>query len=267
MASILGWFSCGVTSAIACKMAVDKFGDDVDLWYLETGASHPDNARFIADCEKWYGKQIKTARSNKFLSPLDVARKELFNTPHGSPCTNYLKKEVRKKVEKNYFMPFSVFGFEYTVHEVNRALRWTEQHHKRVYFPLIEKRLTKEDCLLLLKKAKIELPAMYKLGYHNNNCIGCFKGGMGYWNKIRKDFPDVFEATAKLERETRHTCLKENETQLYLDNLNPKRGRNTDLHMPDCGLFCDLELEGLHVNKNIEKTRQYLIQLHPPKGE
>ena len=32
---------------------------------------------------------------------------------------------------------------------------------------------------------------MYDLGYPNNNCIGCIKGGMGYWNRIRKDFPDI----------------------------------------------------------------------------
>ena len=23
----LGWFSCGVTSAVACKLAIDKYGD------------------------------------------------------------------------------------------------------------------------------------------------------------------------------------------------------------------------------------------------
>lgn len=34
----LAWFSCGVTSAVACKLAIDKYGDDVDIWYLETGA-------------------------------------------------------------------------------------------------------------------------------------------------------------------------------------------------------------------------------------
>lgn len=33
----LGWFSCGVTSAVACKLAIEKFGDDVELWYIETG--------------------------------------------------------------------------------------------------------------------------------------------------------------------------------------------------------------------------------------
>ncbi len=53
----------------------------------------------------------------------------------------------------------------------------------------------------MIERAGIELPAMYKLGYRNNNCIGCPKGGMGYWNKIRVDFPEVFERMAALQRE------------------------------------------------------------------
>lgn len=93
----LGWFSCGVTSAVACKLAIERFGDDVDLWYIETGAAHPDNMRFIKDCEEWYGRKILTARSEKYASPLDVASKQIFNTPYGAPCTYELKKKVRQK--------------------------------------------------------------------------------------------------------------------------------------------------------------------------
>ena len=52
----------------------------------------------------------------------------------------------------------------------------------------------------------IKRPIMYDLGYSNNNCIGCVKGGMGYWNKIREDFPEVFQARAKLEREIGRSC-------------------------------------------------------------
>ena len=144
----IGWFSCGSTSAVACKIAIDE-GKDVDLWYLETGAEHEDNKRFIKDCERWYNKEIKIARSDKFSCPLDVARKELFNTPWGAPCTKYLKKEVRQK----QIMPLynadviHILGFEYTKHEVNRALRWKEQQTPNVVFPLIKKHLDKQKCL------------------------------------------------------------------------------------------------------------------------
>jgi hypothetical protein len=54
---------------------------------------------------------------------------------------------------------------------------------------LIENKLSKNECAGILAGAGIEIPMMYKLGYNNNNCIGCVKGGAGYWNKIRVDFP------------------------------------------------------------------------------
>ena len=82
---------------------------------------------------------------------------------------------------------------------------------------------------------------MYDLGYNNNNCVGCVKGGMGYWNKIRIDFPDVFESRAKVERRIGGTCIK----GVYLDELDPDRGRHTKPICEDCGIFCELiKLEG-----------------------
>ena len=70
-----------------------------------------------------------------------------------------------------------------------------------------------------------------------NNCIGCVKGGMGYWNKIRVDFPNVFADRAKMEREVGHTCIK----NVFLDELDPERGRHDDPICDDCGIFCELD--------------------------
>jgi hypothetical protein len=85
----------------------------------------------------------------------------------------------------------------------------------------------------------LKRPAMYDLGYSNNNCIGCVKGGMGYWNKIRKDFPKVFESRAKLEREIGHSCLN----GVFLDELDPNRGKMEDEISTDCGIMCYLNLK------------------------
>ena len=40
---IIAWFSCGVTSAVACKIALSLY-EDVQLYYIETGSGHPDNS-------------------------------------------------------------------------------------------------------------------------------------------------------------------------------------------------------------------------------
>ena len=66
------------------------------------------------------------------------------------------------------------------------------------------------------------------------------QGGMGYWNRIRKDFPEVFESRAKLERKVGHSMLKDKNGPVYLDELDSDRGdMNTEI-FPECGIMCYL---------------------------
>jgi hypothetical protein len=83
---------------------------------------------------------------------------------------------------------------------------------------------------------------MYQLGYSNNNCIGCVKGGMGYWNKIRQDFPEVFDKMASLERELNAFVKKDIG---FLDELEEGRGYAVKAYVESCGIFCGSEPEWL----------------------
>lgn len=69
-----------------------------------------------------------------------------------------------------------------------------------------------------------------------NNCIGCVKGGMGYWNHIRVDFPDVFKSRAEMERAIGASCIN----GTFLDELNPEVGRHAPPVVEDCGIACEL---------------------------
>ena len=42
----------------------------------------------------------------------------------------------------------------------------------------------------LCKKLELKYPKMYQLGFRNNNCFktGCVQGGIGYWQKMERDF-------------------------------------------------------------------------------
>jgi len=62
------------------------------------------------------------------------------------------------------------------------------------------------------------------------------KGGMGYWNKIRRDFPDVFAARARMERTARHSCIN----GVFLDELEPTAGRHEKPIAGDCGILCEV---------------------------
>lgn len=109
-------------------------------------------------------------------------------------------------------------------------------------FPLIDRQLTKAEAHGILAALGIKRPAMYDMGYSNNNCIGCVRGGIGYWNKIRVDFPAVFEARAKMERDIGNTILKDDKGPVWLDELDPNRGRMTDEIMNECDIFCMMHI-------------------------
>lgn len=165
-----------------------------------------------------------------------IERTRCINTAYGAPCTKWLKKQVRKDWEKKE-PDHHIYVWGYDVEERSRAdavvKAMSDYEHE---FPLIEHGLTKAECHGIADKLGLKRPAMYDMGYKNNNCIGCVKGGMGYWNKIRKDFPEVFERRERQERMIGHSCIK----GVFLDELEPDRGdMNTEI-MEDCTISCQL---------------------------
>lgn len=263
---IIGWVSCGITSAVACKQAIMKYGKDkIELYYMEIDTAHPDNERFIVDLENWYDMKINRIRSNKYKDQFEVINSTGYvNGASGARCTLELKKKVRWAIEEKINYQAQIFGYEFTPKEVNRALRFNEQYPQaKAIFPLIETYLSKGNCAEILRFAGIELPVMYKLGYPNNNCIGCVKGGKGYWNKIRVDFPKTFNKMAIAERKAGYSCIK----GTFLDELKQNAGRKMKIVMPDCGNYCEVDFEELehpmlkqilNKEKNIEQLRLVL---------
>lgn len=229
------WLSAGVSSFIAGYLAknVNKY------IYIDIENQHEDSMRFIKDCEKVLGKEIEILRSPYRNVQNVILSQRYVNGPGGAKCTQILKRRVRKEWEYQYrdYDITYVWGFD--VNEKKRADRLLESMSEfRHEFPLIDKGFTKCNSHALLERLGIKRPKMYDLGYSNNNCVGCVKGGMGYWNKIRKDFPEVFERMAKIEREIGHSCIK----GTFLDQLDPNRGRANEV-IPDCGIACQLALD------------------------
>lgn len=240
MSRVLAWFSCGDASAVAAKLAVEKYGDACDVCYCDTFAyEHPDNRRFLSDVERWIEKPIKILKSDTYSDIWDVFERTRFlKSPQGARCTTELKKNVRKSYQSADDIHVFGYTFDETVPQCkpifDRVARFKRENPELfAEFPLVYRRLTKSDCHRIIRDAGIELPAMYRLGYHNNNCIGCVKGKKGYWNKIRKDFPHAFERMAKMERELGFSLC-----DVFLDELPPDAGRYKDEPDIECGVLC-----------------------------
>lgn len=267
----VSWFSAGVSSAVATRLAIDSYGVDAII-YIDIEDQHPDSMRFVKDCERWFGQPITILRSS-YGTVENACRaaggRGWINGPGGAACTRFLKKRVRKEWEAAFHLasdgvmrwnahrakssPNSnhtvavnkpkqlryVWGLD--ADEAARAERIIDATPQFEHlFPLLDHAsgngMGKAEAHAVLRASGIRRPAMYDLGYHNNNCVGCVKGGMGYWNKIRVDFPEVFAARAKLERIIGASCIK----GVFLDELSPDAGRHGGPIVDECGIFCEI---------------------------
>jgi 3'-phosphoadenosine 5'-phosphosulfate sulfotransferase (PAPS reductase)/FAD synthetase len=203
---IVCWWSGGITSAVACRIAIDLFGlDSCRMVMIDTRNEDDDTYRFKKDCEQWYGKEIEVIASDVYPTIQDVwHRFNSLNVATGAICSTHMKRLVRERWQKTNDYDYQVFGFEFEKKEFNRALSMKLNHpNSKAIFPLIMMGYDKNACMEIVKDAGIEIPMMYQLGFNNNNCFktGCVQGGIGYWKKMKVDFPDKFEKMADLEHE------------------------------------------------------------------
>jgi PP-loop superfamily ATP-utilizing enzyme len=246
-------FSCGAASAVATKLAIAEYGDRCVIVNAFITEEHEDNRRFADDCQKWFGQEIINLRDTKF----DASAINVFETvgyikgPRGAACTTRIKRGLLRTFEQ----PGDVLVLGYTAEEQDRLDDWKENWPGRpIITPLIDRGLTKDDCKAMVIRAGIELPMMYRLGYENANCIGCVKGGLGYWRAIREDFPAQFERVAQAEE--RVAGLHGENAYILRHRSGPLKGKRFPLRelppgkadrgepLPSCGLFCEsAELE------------------------
>ena len=241
MQNIVSWFSCGDASAVATKLAIAKYRT-VTVARCVVPEEHEDNDRFAADCATWFGQPVIELRSTEYASCEDVwTRRRYMAGVGGAICTVEMKKAVRHAYEREHQPTGQVFG--YTVEEQDRADRFRRQNPDVVLLtPLIDAGLTKADCHAIVDRAGIVIPAMYRLGFSNANCIGCVQAqGPSYWNRVRRHFPAVFERRAVLSRELGVALVKTTSGdchRLFLDQLDPAMGRKDADPPMDCSLLC-----------------------------
>ena len=243
---IVCWFSCGAASAVATKLAIHRNAGRLPLVVVRciVREEHEDNDRFAADCERWFDAPILNLINEKYNGSIEeVFRRESYMSGiAGARCTLDLKKRVREKFE----LPTDQHVFGYCAEEQGRWDDFLDANNIDAIAPLIESGLEHGDSLAMVEQAGIELPAMYKLGYKHNNCIGCVKAqGAGYWNKIRKDFPVVFESRADQSRRLGVKLVKINDQRIFLDELPIGAGDYKSEPEVQCGIFCHMAQQEL----------------------
>lgn len=244
MPRTISWFSCGAASAVATKLSIENNSDVLPV-YCETGAEHPDNERFLSDCEKWFGTPIHRLKSTKFNSTWDVWEKRKYLAGiDGAPCTVELKIAPRLEFQKP--TDIHVFGYTADRNDITRANRLRMNYPEmRIETPLITLGLTKQSVIAMIERANIAPPPMYALGFQNNNCIPCVKAtSASYWALVRKEFPEQFSKMVELSRKLDVRLARIGEERIFIDEI-PNEHPTTNPIQPSCDFLCHLAEMGL----------------------
>lgn len=241
-------FSCGAASAVATKIILaEQSPEDVLIVNAFIQEEHADNRRFATDCERWFDHSITVLRDEKYgASTHEVWRRRKFIKHRNFAwCSQTLKRDLLKSVVADG--DIQVFGF--TSEEENRFDSICDRYPLESFrAPLIERGLTKKDCLAVIQRAGIKLPEMYLRGYDNANCIGCPKGGQAYWQNIRADFPEQFVQIQTIQENInkdganflRFRSGPRKGERMSLADLPPGRGDMRTEPNFSCSFFCAL---------------------------
>lgn len=229
------WFSCGAASAVAAKLCPESIPV-----YCETGSEHPDNMRFMAACERWLGRSVERIASEKYADTWDVwERRRYLAGVEGALCTVELKVIPRLAYQRPD--DIHVFGYTADAADVARAERMRATYPEMtIRAPLIDRGVTKAACIAMIRRAGIEPPPLYALGFANNNCIPCVKAtSPAYWALVRQHFPDKFERMAKLSRELDVRLCRLDGERSFIDEI-PADQPTTNPLVPSCDFLCHL---------------------------
>ena len=233
-------FSCGAASAVATKLSAP----DV-IWYAATGSEDTDNARFMRDCEVWFGASVTVLRNPDYASTWEVwEKKRYISGIKGAPCTGLLK--VVPRVANQLAGDIHIFGYTADSHDVARSDALRENYPGLlVEFPLIERGITKAACLALIQSVGIDPPRTYAMGFPCANCIPCCKAtSPAYWALVRHYYPVEFERMAALSRSLKVTLTRLNGERAYIDEI-PDGHTMLEPIVPACDMLCQIAEQDL----------------------
>lgn len=234
------WWSDGIASAIATKFHLQDFPESI-VAHCDTGTEDEDNARFRAECVRWLNREIINLPGNFVDNYAVWAKRRYISGVAGAPCT--MEQKVSPRLAFQRPGDVHVFGYTADKRDVMRFENFQKNYPDIIVrAPLIERGLTKANCLALMQDTGIAPARTYGMGFPNANCLGsgCAKAtSPDYWSLFRQEFPERFARTAAVSREIGCRMVEIHKERKFLDEL-PADWPTLNPIAPACDFLCHI---------------------------
>lgn len=186
------------STALIVLLVKKKFPLDYVV-FSDTGDEMPETYEYLDIMERYLKRrnipfEIVKNRKKEALSD-KCLRREVIPSQVWRWCTRDFKViPIHAFYRKLQSHVYQYMGIDYG--EVHRMKPAREDYVTNLY-PLIDYKINREECINLIKKARLPIPV-------KSGCYFCPYNNMERWSDIHKKHPDLFKYSMKIEENNKH---------------------------------------------------------------
>lgn len=164
------------------------------------------------------------------IRSIDIPVRMTNGAPGNRNCTVEFKiKPIAKWIKRN--APGCILGKGISIDEPHRATPSRESDGYTSAYPLIELGISRSDCLRIVREAGLPQPP-------KSSCWFCPYKTTDQWITMRREKPELFTATAELERMLNQKRATIGKDAIYISGVGARKALPIDQAIPDqLGLF------------------------------
>ena len=211
LARTVCWFSAGAPSAVAAKLKLAQAEGEVMIAYTDPGSEHPDNERFIRD---WRTGSARRSSASRPTSTRHLGRVGADSVP-GRPRRGTMHRGAEAQSASRLPAARRRAGVRLHLRQRPTGSSGSERATPGQHPHAADRSRADEGRLPRHGRAGGDRAARHvPTGVRQRQLHRVLQGsGFGYWNRIRRHFPEVFDRMAKLERDIGHSICSEEVTE------------------------------------------------------
>ncbi|MCI4347566.1 MAG: phosphoadenosine phosphosulfate reductase family protein [Thermoplasmata archaeon] len=191
-------FGAGVnTAALMVMLQRNRMPFD-EAVFADTGGELPETYQFLRVARRYlkkHGKRLVVVRSRSGTLYDTCARREV--TP--SQVWRWSTRDYKVTPIHAYYRSLDCHIHEYlgiAYDEIHR-MKASRESYITSHFPLVDQKLTRSDCVALIKSARLPVPV-------KSGCYFCPFNNIGRWKEIHSLHPELYTKAMQLEENSKH---------------------------------------------------------------